>query len=138
MNILVKEIEKIRNNGNRSADNSSGQDMWITSEEEVDYEREYPYGQINSSEEESITDERRQSSSNELGNEGKQKEEESSSINKANSFIFSSDHLKIAIETLISWISFDFTGSYNDESFDNFNSVVCLLRDKTISQDRQK
>lgn len=112
--------------------------MWITSEEEVDYEKELPYENRNSSEEDSIEDERRLSSSNELNNCSKPKEEELSSPTEPKNNMLWSDYLKIAIEALISCVSFDFTGSYNDESSDNFNSVVCLLRDKTISSDRQK
>lgn len=45
-------------------------------------------------------------------------------------------HMQIALQTLASAISYDFTSMYPEEASDQFNTIV-LLREKTISNERQ-
>ena len=112
--------------------------MCITSEEEVEYEKEYQYEQKYLSEEDSFEEEKKFSAPFKNKNSNKQKEDDSSYPNESKQIVLYFDYIKLALEALNNWISFDFTGSYTDESSDNFNSVVWLLRDKTINLERQK
>lgn len=91
----------------KNATYNNGQDMWITSEEEEDASKE----------------------SSDMF-----KTPERSDECRETQVLF--PHIKICLDSLIQWISYDFSGMFPEEATDNFNTIV-LLRDKTINGERQ-